>query len=230
MDCPICLTTYDSLYSFPCGHSACLECAEKYVNTEINSRRFPLRCFDTGCRAETGNAIFRDFLKSMALDRAYRWELEQSIADDAHFALCISPSCSGIAVLSSGEWTFECPQCGKDSCARCKEHKHKGKCKEFFPDEISCYAEVFHPQRCPSCRMLVEKEEGCNHITCHCGRHFCYRCGKVVDPDYPAIHFGGRCKMFDNQGSSSSESESESEPESESEKWDPWDRYCDDGW
>jgi len=31
---------------------------------------------------------------------------------------------------------------------------------------------------CPSCGVMVEKEFGCNHITCQCGQHFCHVCGK----------------------------------------------------
>jgi hypothetical protein len=33
------------------------------------------------------------------------------------------------------------------------------------------------PGKCPRCRMHVEKDEGCDHMTCPCGTQFCYRCG-----------------------------------------------------
>ncbi|KAK0730731.1 hypothetical protein B0H67DRAFT_48477 [Lasiosphaeris hirsuta] len=32
---------------------------------------------------------------------------------------------------------------------------------------------------CPECKRVVEKVEGCNHIVCTCGCHWCYRCGKT---------------------------------------------------
>jgi hypothetical protein len=32
--------------------------------------------------------------------------------------------------------------------------------------------------RCPGCRMLVEKQGGCNSVICgRCGINFCYACG-----------------------------------------------------
>lgn len=31
---------------------------------------------------------------------------------------------------------------------------------------------------CPKCKFYVERTEGCNHMTCKCGNHFCYKCGK----------------------------------------------------
>ncbi|TXT10734.1 hypothetical protein VHUM_02239 [Vanrija humicola] len=34
---------------------------------------------------------------------------------------------------------------------------------------------------CPGCKSIIEKSEGCNHMTCdHCRTHFCYRCGAAV--------------------------------------------------
>ncbi|GAB1311338.1 hypothetical protein MFIFM68171_01548 [Madurella fahalii] len=34
-------------------------------------------------------------------------------------------------------------------------------------------------KRCPDCKRWVEKTDGCNHIACICGCHFCYRCGRA---------------------------------------------------
>ena len=31
--------------------------------------------------------------------------------------------------------------------------------------------------RCPGCHCPTIKSEGCNHISCRCGAHWCYKCG-----------------------------------------------------
>lgn len=31
---------------------------------------------------------------------------------------------------------------------------------------------------CPGCGACVQRVSGCAHITCTCGVHFCWRCGK----------------------------------------------------
>ncbi len=38
-------------------------------------------------------------------------------------------------------------------------------------------------QRCPGCRMWVEKTEGCQNASCKCGIYFCYKCGVEFSQD-----------------------------------------------
>jgi len=55
-----------------------------------------------------------------------------------------------------------------------------GKADDLFKDFISgtkC-------KQCPGCKKWVEKNDGCDHITCLCGYEFCYRCGGK----YPKCH------------------------------------------
>lgn len=37
---------------------------------------------------------------------------------------------------------------------------------------IDCSAQVSGMRRCPSCRVIIEKIGGCDHMTCRCGAHF----------------------------------------------------------
>jgi hypothetical protein len=34
--------------------------------------------------------------------------------------------------------------------------------------------------RCPQCKRVGLKDLACNHITCTCGHHWCYHCGKSL--------------------------------------------------
>ena len=34
---------------------------------------------------------------------------------------------------------------------------------------------------CCQCGFVIERSSGCNHMSCHCGRHFCYMCNKELD-------------------------------------------------
>mmetsp|Transcript_80244 Transcript_80244/g.227229 ORF Transcript_80244/g.227229 Transcript_80244/m.227229 type:complete len:680 (-) Transcript_80244:79-2118(-) len=56
-------------------------------------------------------------------------------------------------------------------------------------------------QNCPSCHAIIQRSEGCNHMICsNCRTHFCYRCGKTLDPVTPYSHFSSTgCQTFDRE-------------------------------
>jgi hypothetical protein len=45
-----------------------------------------------------------------------------------------------------------------------------------------------HGQTCPLCKTGVERSEGCFHMQCSCGAHFCYECGEELFPPYYGTH------------------------------------------
>eukprot|EP00299_Pterocystis_sp_00344_P013063 c6357_g1_i3.p1 GENE.c6357_g1_i3~~c6357_g1_i3.p1 ORF type:complete len:549 (-),score=110.44 c6357_g1_i3:34-1521(-) len=50
---------------------------------------------------------------------------------------------------------------------------------------------------CAACGTAVEKESGCNKMSCVCGAYFCYRCGAKID-GYD--HFWeGKCQLFEQE-------------------------------
>ena len=57
-------------------------------------------------------------------------------------------------------------------------------------------------RECPSCGMRIEKNSGCNHMTCTCGAHFCWQCGMEfadAGETYEHLHDGGNsCSLWEN--------------------------------
>jgi hypothetical protein len=43
-------------------------------------------------------------------------------------------------------------------------------------------------RKCPGCTTWIEKEEGCDHMKCLCGVHFCYNCRMVLCANDPYFH------------------------------------------
>jgi E3 ubiquitin-protein ligase RNF144 len=59
----------------------------------------------------------------------------------------------------------KCHACLTETCATCKNPKHKGLCpKDEDVQQLMKYAGEQKYKRCFSCRTLVELEMGCNHI------------------------------------------------------------------
>jgi hypothetical protein len=38
-------------------------------------------------------------------------------------------------------------------------------------------------QACPQCFVLARKTDGCNHLACRCGSHYCFMCGGRLDEE-----------------------------------------------
>ena len=80
---------------------------------------------------------------------------------------------------------------GKIALRYCK------KCKNLFEHEMTCGArESDIPEECPNCivvdetakkcpfcKILVSKSEGCDHMECHCGGHWCWVCRRKFSDD-----------------------------------------------
>jgi hypothetical protein len=72
-------------------------------------------------------------------------------------------------------------------CYQVKEYREKA-CGEEIPDLkdfkcVECTSTSITTTTCPGCKVEVQKESGCDHITCLCGTHFCYVCGEAHSPE-----------------------------------------------
>lgn len=81
----------------------------------------------------------------------------------------------------------QCPKCKEATCTKCKiaksKHTTPGECPEIMSHEDKSLVEVQGWKQCPTCRSVVSRDGGCDHMTCHCGTDFCYRCGRLGHPE-----------------------------------------------
>ena len=101
---------------------------------------------------------------------------------------------------------YTCQDCSLEYCSPCKaiinvrqriDHR-KYTCYEYCQIK-GRLGETNHIQ-CPACKAEVSKVDGCNHMVCRCGTHFCYKCGVELDGDR-SIHkhyysVGSKCNKF----------------------------------
>lgn len=86
-------------------------------------------------------------------------------------------------MLSSGPGA--CPKCQQAVCFKCRSEWHEGmSCDQYQwltsknADDVTKFCQKMNWMRCFQCGHVVEKNAGCNHITCMCGAQFCYICGR----------------------------------------------------
>jgi len=69
-----------------------------------------------------------------------------------------------------------CPD-GHAFCIRCLRADHDGLCFALDAEESSIIEQGI-AMPCPTCKFLIMKNEGCNHMQCaQCEQHFCWLCG-----------------------------------------------------
>lgn len=52
--------------------------------------------------------------------------------------------------------------------------EHWGSCNKNHVDYLN---DNYKYQKCKKCNCVIERNEGCPHMTCKCGHQFCYGCG-----------------------------------------------------
>ncbi|KAF9468794.1 hypothetical protein BDZ94DRAFT_1303961 [Collybia nuda] len=185
--CPICYDTVSHPVQLGCGHKYCTACIRHYLTTASDSKAFPLACMgnEARCRVAIPIQLIQRFLPPQKFDQLVNVAFSTYI--DLHpqdFRYCTTPDCVQIYRCNSGA-SQKCPSCFATVCSECHEEAHDGMtCAERAlhknPAEQERLNETWAAEngvkKCPSCKVWIEKTEGCNHMTCKCGAHICWKC------------------------------------------------------
>ncbi|CAG8713904.1 1659_t:CDS:2, partial [Acaulospora morrowiae] len=178
-----------------CTHGFCLSCMKNYLNVILQeeSISFPIKCPLKCETAEISENIAENVLTSEGMGQ---WYLKMAMSTIKNKIYCPNKRCSAIFDYdpegSSQGNSVECPICLKDFCPLCCVSWHFDlTCEQYQalpPNErapedraVLKLAQNEKWKRCPKCRVLVQLDTGCNHITCRCKTEFCYKCGDLWD-------------------------------------------------
>ncbi|XP_075511234.1 putative E3 ubiquitin-protein ligase ARI2 isoform X2 [Primulina tabacum] len=216
--CNICMDDVPAqeVTAMECGHCFCDNCWTEHFVVKINegqSKR--IKCMAHKCNAICDEAIVRKLVGIKNPDLAEKFErflLESYIEDNKMVKWCPSiPHCGNAIRVENDEFCeVEC-SCGSQFCFSCLSEAHSPcsclmwelwtkKCRD--ESETVNWIAV-HTKPCPKCHKLVEKNGGCNLVSCICGQAFCWLCGGATGREHSwsqiANHSCGRYKQDDEK-------------------------------
>ncbi|XP_060068718.1 uncharacterized protein LOC132548840 [Ylistrum balloti] len=176
-----------------CGHPYCKGCIKVQVQTSITSREFPLKCEMENCNTPF---TWQDLINLSRLGYIKISELTDSSVgrfvqeNKMQYHYCVTPDCPVVYRITRNGKSFSCPECHIKVCTSCHVQFHDGITCAIFKAEGSedpAMARWFsennaNRKRCPNCTMPIEKNGGCNHLTClSCKKHICWLCLQYFD-------------------------------------------------
>ena len=186
------------LFGMPCGHKFCKECWALHLDEEIGEHKVfcvtETKCPDADCGAVVDETIWRQLATAQTLRQYEQFVVKHFITLRHDMAWCPSESCN-LAVRYAGASADVHCQCGTSFCFTCRNEAHSPlSCALFkrwredrtrITDQASFQFLMKNFRRCPKCHVYIERNQGCNHMTCRvnyggCGHQFCYKYGAAA--------------------------------------------------
>jgi len=212
--CPVCYDTIDGPHRLACGHVYCYGCLRHFLLTTSDTKIFPLFCMGNGVKC--GVPIPLPVIQGFLLPAQFKHLLEVSFLEylgrhPDKFRYCTTPDCPEIYSLDSGgDGIFRCRSCFVTVCVSCQEEHDGFSCEEWKVHRdpgaqerlLEGWAEGNKDvKKCPECKILIEKNGGCNHMVCpKCSAHICWRCMGVFPADGVYHHMELVHGGIDDQG------------------------------
>ncbi|KAF8416032.1 hypothetical protein EV426DRAFT_721987 [Tirmania nivea] len=177
--CSGCMETFPTatLIIPPCTHPYCPDCLKQFFLNFIEDQSSLPRC----CKLPIPLYLINRRLSRQELKR-FRERVAEYTSKDRVY--CSNPQCSAFLPATTNAKNrvgkaevLTCKACKCGTCVRCMAPEHAGDCPE--DSELTATLAVAARegwQRCQSCHALVEKDFGCQHMSCRCGSEWCYRC------------------------------------------------------
>lgn len=124
-------------------------------------------------------------IKNLLRERDIRNEAEGLPPAYDALVFCCEPTCEHASgyLAERGYVPYSTCTNGHHTCLKCMSPRHLGACDAAAAmDAETREMLVASSKPCPGCHMLITKNDGCNHMTCRCGQHFCWRCLKPFSP------------------------------------------------
>jgi len=192
--CDICCDSGDDIESLAlsCGHRFCRDCYSQYLTQKIKVEG---ECRNIQCPSDCNIIVDENTIRLLVSEDTYRRYtsllIRTYVDDNIFLRWCPAPNCEYAVECRIHESdlqkiipTVKC-KCGYSFCFGCGLSDHQpcicelvrkwlNKCRD--DSETANWISV-NTKECPKCKASIEKNGGCNHMTCKkCRNEFCWVC------------------------------------------------------
>ena len=178
-----------------CEHACyCRECLTRYYELKVADglvEDSDLACPYPGCACRARQSELKELLPSYVMRRFVRFRHLLRCRQDASIFWCPEPQCGHHVPRKDQESTaLECPACRTSFCLRCRSYPFhtNSTCDEAaIAEQLLDFIDQKGPKikKCAFCGEAVEKNDGCNHMTCICCKYqFCWLCSEPYKSDH----------------------------------------------
>eukprot|EP00035_Acanthoeca_spectabilis_P009225 m.164391 g.164391 ORF g.164391 m.164391 type:complete len:509 (-) comp14654_c0_seq1:29-1555(-) len=136
----------------------------------------PCPCDFSDCAHEISEELLREILVG---DTAEQYDTLKIMHGSPHAIQC--PTCNKPAIGNPKHPDMECDSCSTRFCYYHGLDHGDQPCKVKGPkltERVRNWRwRKWHTRKCRKCGFRIEKNGGCNHMTCRCGHEICWLCG-----------------------------------------------------
>ena len=217
--CDICFSDElepNDMLAMSCGHEFCKVCWSGHIKAKLETG--PAAILAT-CPQHKCTELFTEDEVAIAapdlLAKYQGYQLRNFVEMNGKSRWCPGAGCDRIAAIQSTNGNLSdaetvlvtCNKCTTCFCLKCGNEPHSPlSCATLVTWNDKCKNEsetanwiLANTKPCPNCRARIEKNQGCNHMTCqHCNYHFCWICSG--DWKEHGANTGGyyNCNKFDD--------------------------------
>ncbi|KAF2271172.1 hypothetical protein CC78DRAFT_589037 [Lojkania enalia] len=172
-------------------HNTCKSCVEMLLKGRIADRRLQdgnLACPFPDCRFVLSFPAVKEIVSHSLLRSWGAALVEHHLRSSDNFIACLNSECGHhFSIEGCGKEhprsrkNIACPYCDFELCIECHRPWHgktgcaRNKTEEDKMSEVA--VKLMGAKPCPKCGAYIQKEGGCNHITCtKCWVEFCWSC------------------------------------------------------
>jgi len=189
-ECIVCADFYeaDEMWSLPCGHCFCTNCWKDHASLSLERGHIRISCQ----QGENCMCLLPPHSVEMLCGKDTYQSLLGFVSDHQIqrsnvLTHCPNPRCSRpLYVLDMGPCSvLKCLHCNFEFCKDCDVESHApASCDDMNKWQLYTGDDLMQQRllgpnvkKCPRCHTTIEKNEGCNHMTCQfCKHEFCWMC------------------------------------------------------